>query len=362
MQVMLKRATAVLSPVRNRFRQSIGFTLSVAFVALALSPVAIVGLAGLHQLDQQAHSQMTSQLTAIADIKIDQIQDWLDDSAAMLNVLLANPSQYADARNTLIGDQQSQLSASFALTQTLNAQLRAQSPFDEFFLYSTDGQIRVSTTARQVGKVVVDEPYYLPSLSSEYIQPPFYEVGAGQLSMVASRPVFNTDGKVIGILAGRLSLGQLSDNMLRNNGLGETGETYLVSLESNYLVTASRFEGYPLRQAYHSEGIDNALKGSSGTGVYPGYRGHSAIAKFRWVPALHPGFLAEMDEAEALATVNQVRNLSTVIAVIAAALAIALGPGTALWLTRPIVALTHTATTIAAGHLRQRAPPAPRHE
>src|SRR5205085_2360318 len=100
-QVMLKRATAVLSPVRNQFRQSIGLTLSVGFVALALSPVAIVALAGLHQLDQQAHTQMTSQLTAIADIKTDQIQDWLDDSKTTMKVYLANPYQYGEARDTL---------------------------------------------------------------------------------------------------------------------------------------------------------------------------------------------------------------------------------------------------------------------
>src|SRR5258707_14229661 len=98
MQVMLKRATAVLSPVRNQFRQSIGFTLSVAFVALALSPVAIVALAGLHQLDQQAHAQMTSQLVSIADIKTYQIQDWFGACKTTMKMHLAHPYRYRAAK------------------------------------------------------------------------------------------------------------------------------------------------------------------------------------------------------------------------------------------------------------------------
>jgi len=65
--------------------------------------------------------------------------------------------------------------------------------------------------------------------------------------------------------------------------------------------------------------------------------------------------LAEIDEAEALATVNQVRNLSSFISVLGGAVAIVLGLATALWLTRPIIALTHTATTIASGDYSQRA-------
>jgi len=84
--------------------------------------------------------------------------------------------------------------------------------------------------------------------------------------------VRSANGSIIGVLAGRLSLDMLANLMAERTGLGETGETYLVSAESNYLLTPSRFEGYPLTHAYHSEGIDAALRGENGVGLYYDYR------------------------------------------------------------------------------------------
>src|SRR5258708_34852186 len=117
--------------------------------------------------------------------------------------------------------------------------------------------------------------------------------------MVYSHPLLDASQKTIGVIAGRLDINTLGQIMTEHAGLGDTGETYLVSAENNYLLTPSRFDGYALNQAYRSEGIENALHGNNGTGVYRNYRNRSVIGVYQWIPELHAALLAEIEEPEA---------------------------------------------------------------
>src|SRR5688572_22253451 len=143
----------------------------------------------------------------------------------------------------------------------------------------------------------------------------------------------DNNGTRIGVLAGRLKIDELSKIMTERSGLGETGETYLVSLESNYLVTASRFEGYPLNRAYHSKGIDEALSGIDGSGIYPDYRGVATLGVYRWVPELNAAFLAEINEQESLAILHNARSFSILAALLIGTVATGVGVLLAIWIT-----------------------------
>jgi signal transduction histidine kinase len=156
------------------------------------------------------------------------------------------------------------------------------------------------------------------------------------------------------VVAGRLDLSVLSNIMTTYVGLGETGETYLVSLENNYLVTNSRFDGYPLNRAYHSEGIDAALAGQAGAGYYTGYRGADVAGVYRWLPEIQLGMLSEIEQSEARQAGDRQGQISRVVGVIIALIAGAAGIAVSIWITRPIEALTRTATLIAQGDYGQR--------
>jgi signal transduction histidine kinase/HAMP domain-containing protein len=235
------------------------------------------------------------------------------------------------------------------LTTNLLQQLQLQTSFDEFFLYNIQGRILVSTSAIQVGRRVVSQPYFEPSLSTPYLQFPFYEVAQGALSMVITRPIVGPTGKTLGVLAGHLRMNELSAVMEERSGLGETGETYLVSAQSNYLITASRFQDTPMTRAYHSQGIDSALAKQDGYGVYTDYRGQAVIGVYRWLPELRAGLLAEMNEDEATIALSRVQQLSLLATVIAIAAAVGIGVGASSWISRPIVRLKAVAQAVAAG-------------
>ena len=175
--------------------------------------------------------------------------------------------------------------------------------------------------------------------------------------MVITHPLVSRTGRTVGVVAGELDLQTLGTIMIERNGLGESGETYLVSGENNYLLTPSRFAGYPPMQAYHSVGIDRALHGENGAGTYSDYRSPPVLVLgvYRWMPELQAALVAEVDIAEALAPAHDTRNTSIALTAIVTLLAALLGFYQAARLSHPIVALTEVATEIGRGRLDQRA-------
>jgi signal transduction histidine kinase len=333
------------------FRSHLRMSLVICFVVLAVLPLTVMVSFALDQADKQAHLQAVAQLESVASIKFNEVERWLNDQGIILNLLLNDSDKYQAELELLHGKGDATV-VSEHLTQHLNG----QQTFTEFFVYDTNGQIVASTSRVQQGKIITGQAYFVPSLTRNYIQSPFYEVSAGELNMILSRPIRDANQAVIGVLAGRLDLNELSKIMSERAGLGNTGETYLVSLESNYLVTTSRFEEYPVMRAYHSQGIDEALEGKNGSGIYSDYRGVLTIGIYRWVPELQVGLLAEMDEREAVATLYLVRNVMLVAGLIIAVIAISVGWLISLRLTRPILTLTRVANQVAGGNYGLRVP------
>lgn len=241
------------------------------------------------------------------------------------------------------------------LIDYLSDKLGIQDQFREFFVYNQQGIIVASTNPAQISKRVVNLPYFTPSLSQAYIQPPYYEISSRDLNMVFTTPIINPDdNQIIGVLAGRADLNVLSKIMLDRNGLGETGETYLVSLQNNYLLTASRFEGYPINRSYRTEAINAALSGQNGSGIYTNYRNETVIGVYRWLPEIQTGLLAEIDEAEALANVHNLSRVNLILGGIIVVIAAGLGVIYASRLTRPLITLANTARGLAQGDYSKR--------
>src|SRR5512144_2660334 len=120
--------------------------------------------------------------------------------------------------------------------------------------------------------------------------------------MYITRPLRGKKIQASGVLAGELNIASLADIMTERTGLGISGETYLVSLQNNNLLSPSRFEGYEMTNAYHSQGIDRALDGEKGHSGYIGYRNPpvAVFGSYRFIPELQAALLAEVDQSEAM--------------------------------------------------------------
>jgi len=343
------------------------WNLILFFVLLAVLPVTIAITVILVQASQQATDQVTDQLESIAELKRGQIVRWLEASQGVLTLFLADRNRVDQFVNFVVfSSPEAESVARQTLNNVLGEAVKAQPLFEEFFVYNTKGEILAASNPIQLGKIVTRQPYFSRSLKEPYVQPPYYALGTADLAMFITQPLVDQRKQIVGVLAGRLNLNTLGQIMTDRTGLSNSGETYLVSLESHYLVTPSRFEseGYIPTRAYYSEGINRVLLGEDGAGTYPGYREPpvNVIGAYRWIPQLQVGLLAEVEEAEALAPYTQARNVSAGIALVAVLVAVGIGFYSATRIARPITALTQVATQITNGNLEQRAEIAERNE
>lgn len=288
------------------FWRQLRWNLILFFVLLAVAPMVTAITVTLYQGRLQATKQVENQLTSIAELKQGQLTRWIEASKGVLTLFLADKSRVDQLVNFAVfsstGDRTVTQST---LNNLLGEAVKSQPLFQDFFLYNTKGEILAASNPVDIGKVVTRQPYFAQSLTASYVQPPYYALGTADLTMLITHPLTDQKGKVVGVLAGRLNLDTLGQIMTDRVGLGDSGETYLVSLESRYFITPSRFEkeGYVRTHAYDSEGIDRVLQGENGVGLYGDYRTprEPVIGVYRWLPELQAGLLAEQDEAEALA-------------------------------------------------------------
>ena len=353
------------NPIDNTLprRQQLRWRIILAFVLVAL--ISIIGVESLTLaiMARQSTDQAFRQLESVIELKHNQIERWLNDSQIALRTFVAEP--FVDDITALAStqaetiDQAAQANMNAVLSELVTVSQsveRSNLRFERLFLYTSEGRVVASSDERQIGRVVRTQPFFGSSLIQPVIQSPYYTVGAGELTMFITYPLRNAAGLVIAVVAGELDLEVLATLMLEQSGLGYSGETYLVSQESNYFLTPSRFEGYPMTRSYRSEGIDRVLQEFNGSGIYNDYRSPAieVIGVYRWIPELQAGLLAEIDTAEAFTGLRQARTITLLIGVFLLMGVIAAGLIFAGRISRPVQALTETAVLVAKGDLSQR--------
>jgi len=326
-------------------------------ILLTLIPVLVVGIFVLQQTRTQTLNQVNYQLESVTALKQNQIARWLSTSNQVMDIFLSNATAsnlFASFATEGVGGSLSAF-VNATLLNGIDAQREDDAAFKEFFLYDLNGKIIASSDDAQVGKIVNRQPYFTASLGGSYVQTPYYDISTSDLTMIITRPVLDISDTTVAIIAGRLNITTLGNIMTERSGLGDTGETYLVSIENNYLLTPSRFEGYDPNRAYRTEGINKALSGENGVGLYTNYRGSPVVGVYRWIPELKAAFLAEIDESEAFALYNQTLSFGTISIIVAAIVATAIALYYATRVSKPITLLTDIASRIASGDLSQRA-------
>ena len=141
-----------------------------------------------------------------------------------------------------------------------------------------------------------------------------------------AQPVVH-DGKVELVVALQLSLEAINNIMQQRDGMGETGETYLIGSDklmrsdsfldpANHSVKASFAN--PGKGIVDTEAAREALAGQTGQKIIIDYNGNPVLSAF--APLKIGGatwaLIAEIDESEAFAAVNRLEWLMGIIAII----------------------------------------------
>ncbi|MCB2211819.1 HAMP domain-containing protein [bacterium] len=224
-----------------------------------------------------------------------------------------------------------------------------------------------------------NNPDYVTTVEFEGYDPSY----GAPASFIAS-PVYDGNEK-IGVLIFQIPIDIINGVMTGNegweqDGLGESGETYLVAGDrtmrsmSRFLIqdpdgyfTALRQNGYSsqainhirnqntsiLFQEINTVGVDNALAGRTGEEIIADYRNVPVLSSYR--PLNIPGFewviLSEIDKAEAFAPINALAMRILIWGLVIIAIIGVAAFLLANTLARPMVRLKEHAEDIALGRL-----------
>src|SRR3990172_8702346 len=225
------------------------------------------------------------------------------------------------------------------------------------------GQVIAATNPGEEGKFKEDRPFFINGKIGPYVQNLYYSVALQGPAMTAAAPLRTPDGRLLGVLAGRLDLAEMNAIINRRTGLRQTDDAYLVNTSSLF-VTQPRLITDPavLQRGVHTEAVNRCLAGNSGVIEVEDYRNVPAIVVYRWLSERELCLVVKMDQSEAFVPTRAFGGTIAAIGALALLVAAALAVALARSLTRPILALQAGAARFGQGEFALRLPETSRDE
>lgn len=181
-----------------------------------------------------------------------------------------------------------------------------------------------------------------------------YAPSHGAPAAFAAIPVSDASNVLLGVLAIQLPIWQIDEDMQHGNGLGRTGQTYLVG-EDGLMRSQSRFSAVStvLHTRVDTPATRAALAGETGVGEIRDYRGEAVLSA--WAPAEFLGsrwaILAEVEQSEVLEPVAEMRRLMLWAVGAVTVVVVGLGVLLARRLSGPVTAITRAMDQLAGGEV-----------
>lgn len=181
----------------------------------------------------------------------------------------------------------------------------------EVFALDAQGDIRASTEQENIGHNKGREPYFTQGSKRPFMGDVYFSDTLKEPVMVISAPIMEGD-TLLGVIGGKVRPAWLNDIVLQRDGLGKTGEVYVVNSQG-YMITPSRFkEDVVLKQEVKTPNarmcfaqVQGAMKDSPGMKwnkygpvLANNYRGMPVIGTHTYLPQTGWCLLAEIDEKE----------------------------------------------------------------
>jgi signal transduction histidine kinase len=343
-------------------RGGLGRTLLTAFLILAIVPLSTISWYATQRERRDIQSEVTAKLSSAAAMMEAQVRQWVEVRIADLALLAALPAT-RESTTALVSADHSRRDATDASTARdllcaqLHALLAQDSAFRRLAVLDSEGWVLVSTDP-QTESSSADEPS--PTRQKVTLDPEQTSVlrcmtidPASDAGMVVIQRIAGPDDGTLGLVAGWLNMGDLVQTMETVNGLGETGEIYLVDSSGTAL---------PQGQTVASSGIRAALSGVNSEGLQENYAGVPVIGVYRWMPDLELALVAEQAQEEAFAATDTVTAAVVGATLVVALVTAVIAAVVTRQITRPIVQLTESALRIAGGDMEQRVPVTSRDE
>ncbi|WP_415911461.1 methyl-accepting chemotaxis protein [Neptuniibacter sp. QD37_11] len=338
--------------------------LRINFLLIGLIPFAVLALIAIYKASSSLSEQSYQQLDAVRGIKTKQIENFFEvskrDVIGLSNVVATFIK--TDSLSDVL------LEVNVEGKNLFSKYLDSYGYYDLFLIepdgfisytvaleadYQTNlmsGQYKDSNLGDLFRKVVETESYAIVDFEP-------YAPSNGAPAGFIGAPVFNDAGELIQVVALQIPLDPINKIMGIREGMGESGESYLVG--SDYLMRSDSYLdpvnhsveasfANPKKGSVKTEAVKDALSGQTGSRLIVDYNGNPVLSSFTRLDldGVHWALLVEIDEAEAFAAVSTLKLWIAIIGVLGATAIIVLAWKISAGITRPIQLLSKTISDV----------------
>lgn len=325
------------------------------YVLLSISALTVVGSLFWYAGSDALLSRTFDQMTSVKFAKKKQVENYFADRIYDINQLANQP---VIINNGILSKSSRYYSDNKSLTGFLQSYISGNRYFTSAYVVNINSgktiEILKGNSIENDSINIREDVLKSINSGNQIFESIFTDQNDGskepQLYFVASITSSNNAGLCIL----RSSFDEINKIMLENssaNGLGESGESYLVSNDYK-MKSQSRFLNKSVNNIkVETEGVIKALKGIPGTSIIEDYRGIEVLSSWDKlnVEGINWVVLSEIDAKEAEVPIVNLRNLLLIIIVFASIVTFILTYYISKRITNPVVSLTKAAENLGKG-------------
>lgn len=331
--------------------------LTIYFISVGLLPMLIVTYIAVNSSVNSINNQAFNQLSAVQHIKANQLKKYFEDAfhdvegaaesgdvlSAVEDLIKYHGEMHTGANESYkFSDNEAGLTKTYSeiskkIDTFLSKYVDVFGYYDIFLICSKHGHVmytdakesdlgtNLSTgelknsglaqvwekTVSTNKPVLVDMSWYGPS---------------NEPAMFIAAPIHNNNGEIISVAALEIPTKQIDQIMQERTGMGKTGETYLVG--ADFKMRSNSFldpEGHSMKASFSGSVEKNGVSTKATKEVFQGREGEEVIVDYNGKNVLSVyspieitdgltwAIIAEIDESEAFAAADNMRNLALMI-------------------------------------------------
>jgi methyl-accepting chemotaxis protein len=357
------------------------------FLLVGLVPLGVVAVFSMARAQSVLTDQAYQELETVQTIRKAQIESYFETTKGELHAVKDNPYVRAalaelDEAFMAAGDTTDtpEWRALAAKHDVVFEDMVSDFGWDDIFLMCPEGSVVYTVQKRgDLGQFVTEEPLKSSPVGVAFAklqQDSTMEIALGDFqsyepaggipaAFLVARMTDDTGG-LVGHVGLRIPISEINAIMQLDEGMGNTGEAYLVGPDMRMRSDSYRdptdrsveasFAGTVALNGVDTEASRAALAGQPGQKVITNYNGEQVLAAYdpldvfgvRWA------IIAEKSVSEVNAPTDQLRNVILIIDIIAVLVVAVVAFFVALSIANPVQKITNVATTIAMGDLSQQ--------
>jgi PAS domain S-box-containing protein len=340
-----------------KIRLNITPKLTLIFALFAVVLLAGVSILAYSSGRAALEAATVAELFSAAVEKQAALNAWIVDTEAHATALSESPNIQGKAADLLAALASGNPTDIQTAHDRLVAELQVWASVDQEYLGwvlldAQSGKVIAATDPGEEGKFKENQPYFIHGKNDSYVQDLYFSPSVQRTLLTISAPIRSKEGALLGVLAGNLDLEIMNAIISRRTGMRQSDDAFLVNT-AELFVTQPRFinDAAVLLRGVHTVAVRRCLLRNSNVIRAPDYRGVPSIIVYRWLPERQLCLIVKMDQAEALAAVNVLRNNILYISSVALLAASLLAYWLARTITRPVQQLVQASAEIGTGKL-----------